>query len=252
MWSGGDAEPTVSTQTAGASRATADTASTCAGQCCKNTRRLGGQDLHGICRAGFPREAASLCPLHTQLTVRPRVEGPREVYHRGSPGPGRTTATPTPAATVPWPPTPAWSTPQPRTRSGTVTAEKRMRSWAAAEGSHGGAQVHRDGMDFTCFSTHLLWGRAHTQGQWSLIQPDARGFHPSNGGADRARWAMEQRGGPTAHPRQALDTPHHQPQPHQGDDHTLKKDAAGIHTQNSPHTKNTRHTLSRNAFLRPQ
>ena len=62
MWFGGDAESTVSTQTAGASLATADAVSTRTGQCYKNTQWLGGQDLHGYLQGWFPNGSSLVLP----------------------------------------------------------------------------------------------------------------------------------------------------------------------------------------------
>ena len=73
----------------------------------------------------------------------------------------------------------------------------------------GGAWVHCDHVGFTCFSSHMLWDRACIQGPWSLTEPDPLGFCSNNWGAHPTPCvtATEQRGDPTRHPAQALDTP---------------------------------------------
>ena len=79
-------------------------------------------------------------------------------------------------------------------------------------------------------------------------QPDPQGFYSNNWEEDPASnsslIATEQRGGPASHPAQALDTTMPITPPIQGGNgqHTLKKDVAGIHTKNSPCTKDTGHT----------
>ena len=61
---------------------------------------------------------------------------------------------------------------------------------------------------------------------------------------DRAVTTADQRGGPIQRPVQVLVTTTAITPPCQGDNgqHTLRKDVAGIHTKNSPHTKNMRLT----------
>ena len=130
---------------------------------------------------------------------------------------GSSSATSVPAATKPWlqlqtGECPSHSTSSCCTRSGTNKTGK-----GCDLGLHpsGAAEAFTGSTSFLCECGGGEWvgggGRAHTQGEWSLIGPKQPGFYPITWGADpapdRMVTATEQRGNPTSYPTQALHPP---------------------------------------------
>lgn len=200
--------------------------------------------------AGMPPTS---CPgsAHStrQLLSDSRVDRSWErVYHRGCPGPRWHHSLLNSCSHNTLTPNPAYFTPQPCTRQS--QQRKGCDPGLLLRECMAVLQVHRaDCMDFTCFQ-QPLWGRAHSRATKPgsiltlVASTPTTGSRPClvSHGAERR---------PTLSPKAGLDTPHHQPQFHQGGQHTQERCGWHPRPQNSPHTS-IGHTLSRNAFLRPQ
>ena len=141
------------------------------------------------------------CSIPTHSTLQLSIEA--EVAQIA----GSSSATSVPAATKPrlqlqTGECPSHSTSSCCTRSGTNMTGKgcdlELHPSGAAEAFTGG----------TSFLCECVGGRAHTQGEWSLIGPIQPSFYPITWGAgpapDRMVTATEQRGNPTSYPTQAL------------------------------------------------
>lgn len=88
---------------------------------------------------------------------------------------------------------PDYVTSEPCIRQAVNTREKGMQPWTASEWNyrclHGQCIIHCDCMALTCFSSHLLWGSACTQGQQSLIKHDP--VYSKNWGANPVlKWVL--------------------------------------------------------------
>ena len=123
-----------------------------------------------ICHNLFPSDCAQApSTQHSSSAPDAGQTGPgRSVPERQPRSQGSHTATSVPAATMSMSSAPVYSTPQPCTRSGWNTMDKGMWLWAASERNCG--CLHKWGIgalwpqEHTCFSNHLFWEGAYTQG----------------------------------------------------------------------------------------
>ena len=138
----------------------------------------------------FPVRVPWLCPFHSVGHQIWETQVLGKVCHKGSPDPRWQKSPPIPTVQH----LDCQSQPTPHHSSTLDLGQTQLRKGndlglllrVTMDADTGDAQVPHDHTGLTCFSNHLLSGRAHTRGQQSLTEDNPQGSYSNNQGADPA------------------------------------------------------------------